>query len=48
MKKNDVETTVDSDEILWLNEKYVEEELAFNLRVITVNILRIIENIDMN
>ena len=36
MKKNDVETTVDSDEILWLNEKYVEEGLAFNLRVITV------------
>ena len=26
-EENDVETTVDSDRILWLNEKYIEEGL---------------------
>ena len=27
-EKNDIETTVDNDRILWLNEKYIQQELG--------------------
>ena len=37
-ERNDVETIADSDAILWLNEKHIEEGLDYkNLRVTTVN-----------
>ena len=39
-KRNGLEIIVNSDGILWLNEKHVEEELDYgNLRVTTVNYL---------
>ena len=35
---NDIETIVDNDRVLWLNEKYIEEEGLYqkNLRKITI------------
>ena len=39
-KKNGLETIVDNDGILWLNEKHMEEELDHkNLRAITLKYL---------
>ena len=29
-KRNDIESTVDNDEILWLNEKHIEKGLDQN------------------
>ena len=47
-ERNDTETIVNNDGILWLNEKHIEEGLDNkNLREITIKI-RNIENIDMN
>ena len=47
-ERNDTETIVNNDGILWLNEKHIEEGLGNkNLREITIKI-RNIENIDMN
>ena len=47
-ERNDTETIVNNDGILWLNEKHIEERLDNkNLREITIKI-RNIENIDMN
>ena len=35
--RNDIETIADSDGILWLNEKHIEEGLDYkHLRVITI------------
>ena len=48
-ERNGIETMVDNDGILLLNEKHTEEELDHKtLREITTNIIQIIESIDMN
>ena len=48
-ERNGMETIVDNDGILWLNEKHLEEGLDHeNLREITINIIQNIVNIDVN
>ena len=47
--KNGIETIVDNDGILWLNERYIEEGLDYkNLRETQYHIIQITENKDMN
>ena len=48
-ERNDIEIIVDNDEILWLNEKHIEEGLDHqNLREIAAKYLSGPENINMN
>ena len=50
-ERNGVEAIVDSDGVLWLNEKHIEEGIDHeNLRVTTVKypFLQTIENVDIN
>ena len=48
-ERNDIKTIVDNDEILWLNEKHIEEGLDHqNLREIAAKYLSGPENINMN
>ena len=47
--KNGIETIVDNDGILWLNERHIEEGLDYkNLRETQYHIIQITENKDMN
>ena len=45
-KRNGIETIVNKDGILWLNEKYTEEGLDH--QHLQKNIIQTIESIDMN
>ena len=47
--RNGLETTVDNDGILWLNEKHKEEVLDQKIcKKLQWNIIQVIEKIDMN